>query len=144
MDLKSREIYEAPAAHVILKLHRDLEQQCLLKETIQFKKLIDAKWAYMTYHGEWYHPLKTALDAFIAETQAVVNGTFTVHLYKGTIDIVHRESPTSLFSPDIRSIKAAGFDQRWSANAAKIRGLPFEILAKQRDAMKKLVTGTRE
>ena len=66
MDLKSREIYEAPAAHVILKLHRDLEQQCLTKEEIQFKKMVDAKWAYMTYHGEWYHPLKADLDAFIA------------------------------------------------------------------------------
>ena len=138
MDLKSREIYEAPAAHVILKLHRDLEQQCLLKETIQFKKLIDAKWAYMVYHGEWYHPLKSALDAFVAATQDVVNGSFTVNLYKGNIDIVRRESPTSLFSPEIRSIKATGFDQRWSANAAKIRGLPFEILARQRVAMERI------
>ena len=138
MDLKSREIYEAPAAHVILKLHRDLEQQCLLKETIQFKKLIDAKWAYMVYHGEWYHPLKSALDAFVAATQDVVNGSFTVNLYKGNIDIVRRESPTSLFSPEIRSIKATGFDQRWSANAAKIRGLPFEILARQRVAMERM------
>ena len=143
MDLKSREIYEAPAAHVILRLHRDLEQQCLLKETVQFKKMIDAKWAYMTYHGEWYHPLKTALDAFIAETQPVVNGTYTVALYKGNIDIVKRESPTSLFSPEIRSIKASGVDQRWSANAAKIRGLPFEIVSKQNDAMAKLAKARR-
>ena len=137
MDLKSREIYEAPAAHVILKLHRDLEAQCLLKEEIQFKKLIDAKWAYMVYHGEWYHPLKAELDAFVAASQPMVNGSYTVSLYKGNIDIVRRESPTSLFSPEIRSIKASGFDQRWSANAAKIRGLPFEILAKRREAMER-------
>ena len=137
MDLKSREIYEAPAAHVILKLHRDLEQQCLPKEEIQFKKMIDAKWAYMVYHGEWYHPLKAELDAFVAASQPMVNGSYTVSLYKGNIDIVRRESPTSLFSPEIRSIKASGFDQRWSANAAKIRGLPFEILAKRREAMER-------
>ena len=135
MDLKSREIYEAPAAHIILKLHRDLEQQCLTKEEIQFKKMIDAKWAYMTYHGEWYHPLRAELDAFIEASQGVVNGSFRVKLYKGNIDIVTRESATSLFSPEIRSIKARGFDQRWCANAAKVRGLPFEILAKRRRIM---------
>ena len=131
MSLKSREIYEAPAAHVILKLHADLEQSCLTKEEIQFKKIIDARWAYMTYHGEWYHPLKNALDAFIHATQEPVNGTYKVMLYKGNIDITSRQSDTSLFSPEIRSIKAKGFDQRWCANAAKIRGLPFEILAKR-------------
>jgi len=135
MDLKSREIYEAPAAHIILKLHRDLEQQCLTKEEIQFKKMIDAKWAYMTYHGEWYHPLRAELDAFIAASQGVVNGSFRVKLYKGNIDIVTRESATPLFSPEIRSIKARGFDQRWCANAAKVRALPFEILAKRRRIM---------
>jgi argininosuccinate synthase len=135
MDLKSREIYEAPAAQIVLKLHRDLEQQCLMKEEIQFKKMIDAKWAYMTYHGEWYHPLKRSLDAYIEASQEVVNGSFTVALYKGNIDIRRRESRTSLFSPEIRSIKARGFDQRWCTNAAKIRGLPFEILAKRKKLM---------
>lgn len=135
MDLKSREIYEAPAAHVIIKLHRDLEQACLTKEEIQFKKIVDAKWAYMTYHGEWYHPLHDALDAFVATTQAMVNGKYEVKLYKGNIEITKRESETSLFSPEIRSIKARGFDQRWCANAAKVRGLPFEILAKRRQML---------
>jgi argininosuccinate synthase len=132
MDLKSREIYEAPAAHIILKLHRDLEAQCLSKEEIQFKKGIEHRWAYMTYHGQWYHPLKSHLDAFIASTQDVVNGSYKVKLYKGNIDIAERQSETSLFSPEIRSIKSRGFDQRWCANAAKIRGLPFEILARRK------------
>ncbi len=136
MDLKSREIYEAPAAHVILKLHRDLEQQCLPKEEIQFKKIVDARWAYMVYHGEWYHPLKADLDAFIAQSQKPVNGWFEVDLYKGNITIKKRESKTSLFTPEIRSIKSRGYDQRWAVNAAKIRGLPFEILAKRNQAMK--------
>jgi len=139
MDLKSREIYEAPAAHVILKLHRDLEQYCLTKEEVQFKKIVDAKWAYMVYHGTWYHPLKKALDAFVEETQDVCNGEYRVKLYKGNIEIVKRSSDTSLFSPEIRSIKATGFDQRWCANAAKVRGIPFEILAKRAAAMEKFL-----
>ena len=131
MDLKSREIYEAPGAHVILKLHRDLEQFCLTKDEIFFKKTVDAKWGYLVYHGMWYHPLRKALDAFIAATQDVVNGTYRVALYKGNIDIVGRDMPTSLFTPEIRSIKGSGFNQKQCKDAAAVRGLIFEILAKR-------------
>lgn len=137
MDLKSRELYEAPAATVILKTHRDLEQFCLTKDEIQFKKGIEQKWAYMTYHGEWFHPLKKALDAFIAATQDMVTGTIRVKLYKGNVDILTRESKTSLFSPEIRSIKATGFNQQMCTDAAKIRGLPYEILAKRAELLKR-------
>jgi argininosuccinate synthase len=132
MDLKSREIYEAPAATIILKLHRDLEQFCLTKDEIQFKRGIDQKWAYLIYHGMAYHPLRYDLDAFIETSQKVVNGKYKIKLYKGNIDIIYRESKTSLFTPEIRSIKATGFDQRRCADAAFIRGLPFEILAKRK------------
>ena len=132
MNLKSRELYEAPAATVILKTHRDLEQMCLTKDELLFKKGVEQRWAYMVYHGEWFHPLREALDAFIAKTQEMVKGTVRVKLFKGNVDIIYRDSPTSLFSPEIRSIKAGGFDQRTCADAAKIRGLIFEILAKRR------------
>jgi len=132
MDLKSREIYEAPAATILLKLHRDLEQFCLTKDEIQFKKGIDQKWAYLIYHGMAYHPLRYDLDAFIETSQKVVNGKYKIKLFKGNIEIINRESKTSLFSPEIRSIKTTGFDQRRCADAAFIRGLPFEILAKRK------------
>jgi argininosuccinate synthase len=132
MDLKSREIYEAPAATIILKLHRDLEQFCLTKDEIQFKKGIDQKWAFLIYHGMAYHPLRYDLDAFIEASQKVVSGKYKIKLFKGNIEIVNRESKTSLFSPEIRSIKATGFDQRRCADAAFVRGLPFEILAKRK------------
>lgn len=137
MNLKSREIYEAPAAAVILKTHRDLEQMCLTKEELMFKKGVEQKWAFMVYHGEWFHPLRKALDAFIAETQKMVNGTIKVKLYKGNADIVYRNSRSSLFSPEIRSIKSSGFSQPMCADAAKIRGLLFEILAKRDQIAKK-------
>lgn len=137
MELKSREIYEAPAAHVILKLHRDLEQQCLTKDEIQFKKTVDAKWAYLVYHGLWFSPLKQALDAFIMQTQQMVCGTIKAKLYKGNIEITHRESAHSLFAPEVRSIKGSSFDQRWCAHAAKVRGLPCEILSKRQQALSK-------
>jgi argininosuccinate synthase len=131
MDLKSREIYEAPGAHIILKLHRDLEQFCLTKDEIRFKKGIDRKWAYMMYHGEAYHPLRYALEAFIDQTQGVVNGTYKVKLYKGNIEIAARQSDTSLFAPEIRSIQATGFNQQMCRDAAFIRALPYRVLAKR-------------
>lgn len=132
MGLKSREIYEAPAATLLLKIHRDLEQFCLTKEEIQLKRQMEAQWATMVYHGEWFHPLKDALDAFIATTQHVVSGEYVVELYKGNISIVSRSSPGGLFFPDVRSIKSASFNQKDCAPAAHIRGLPYELMARRK------------
>lgn len=135
MDIKSREIYEAPAAHIILKLHRDLEQLCLTKDELMFKKMVDQRWAYMIYHGEAFHPLRFELDAFINQSQKVINGKYKVKLYKGNIEIVERYSEDSLFCPEIRSIKNRGFNQKRCADAAYVRGLPWLIRAR-RDAGK--------
>ncbi|HEU0003624.1 MAG TPA: argininosuccinate synthase [Ktedonobacteraceae bacterium] len=134
MGLKSREIYEAPASTILLKVHRDLEQFCLTKDEIQLKRQMDAHWSRMVYHGEWFHPLKNAIDAFIAATQSVVNGHYTIDLYKGNIDIVSRSSQSGLFFPDVRSIKSASFNQKESAPSAHLRGIPYELIAR-RDAM---------
>ncbi len=131
MGLKSREIYEAPAATILLKLHRDLEQYCLTKEEIQWKRQLDAQWAKMVYHGEWFHPLKDAIDAFIATTQTAVNGEYVVELYKGNIDIRERSSSSGLFFPDVRSIKSTSFNQKECAAAAHIRGIPYELIARR-------------
>ncbi len=131
MSLKSREAYEAPAATIILKLHQDLEQMCLTKEEVQFKPLVDQKWAYLVYHGAWFHPLKNNLDAFIERSQWAVNGRYVVELYKGNIDIVSRESDSTLFSRDIRSLATKGFDQRDSGPAVKIHGIQYQILAQR-------------
>lgn len=139
MGLKSREIYEAPAAGLILTLKVDLEAQCLTKEEREFKKSIDARWASLVYHGEWYHPLKDNLDAFISQSQKFVNGSIKAKLYKGNIECVEREnSASSLFFPEVRSIESNSFDQRWCADAARIRGLPFELLAKRREKVKEV------
>ena len=131
MGLKSREIYEAPAATLLLKVHRDLEQFCLTKEELQLKRQLEAQWAKMVYHGEWFHPLKDALDAFIATTQKAVNGEYVVELYKGNIDIIARDSQSGLFFSDVRSIKSASFNQKECAPAAHIRGLPYELIARR-------------
>ncbi|HLG62936.1 MAG TPA: argininosuccinate synthase [Ktedonosporobacter sp.] len=131
MGLKSREIYEGPAATILLAIHRDLEQYTLTKEEIQLKRQLDAQWARMVYHGEWFHPLKDAIDAFIASTQKVVNGEYVVDLYKGNIDIRSRSSISGLFFPDVRSISSASFNQKECAPAAHLRGLPYELIARR-------------
>ena len=131
MGLKSRELYEAPAAAVLLKLHHDLEQFTLTKEELDFKAGVDQKWAYLVYHGAWFNPLKSALDAFIETTQAQVSGTVTANLFHGTIDLVSRQSNHSLFFPEIRGLQSRSFNQQLCGPAALIGGLPWEVLAKR-------------
>ena len=133
MDLKSREVYEAPAATILLALHRDLEQLTLTKDELAFKRTVDARWSELVFGAEWFTPLKRDLDAFVLASQAVVNGTYEIELYKGNLTILRRLSPSSLYFPDIRSIQSPSFDQRWAGQAALIRGLPLELLAR-RDA----------
>ena len=129
VGLKSREAYEAPAAQVILTLHRDLEQLCLTKEQVQFKPQVERQWAYMVYHGGWFHPVKQDCDAFIASSQWAVNGQYTVELYKGNIDILERQSDSALFAPELRSLATSGWDQRDSGPATKIHAMQYKILS---------------
>ncbi len=129
--LKSREVYEAPAAEVILKLHRDLEQLCLTKEQVQNKPNIERLWAYQVYHGAWFHPFTEDCAAFIESSQAVVNGKYVAQLYKGNIDIISRETDSGLFAPELRSLASTGFQQPDSGPATKIHSLQYRIISKR-------------
>lgn len=104
MGLKSRGIYEAPAAEKLLKLHANLEHLVLTKE--QLKSEVDRLWADMVYHGMWLHPLKRDLDAFMDSTQRCVNGKCKVRLFKGNVLILQRDSKDILFAPELRFIFA--------------------------------------
>ncbi|MDW8022096.1 MAG: argininosuccinate synthase, partial [Nitrososphaerota archaeon] len=130
IGFKSREIYEAPAATVLLAAHADLEHLTLTKEQLRLKRQIDQLWADMVYHGLWIHPLRKDLDAFIDSTQRWVNGKVTIKLMKNAFQIIERESSDALFAPEIRSLKAAGFDQRDATGAVKIFTLPFQLYSK--------------
>ncbi len=131
IGFKSREIYEAPAATILLTAHADLENLTLTKEQLRLKRQIDQLWADMVYHGLWLHPLRRDLDAFIESTQRWVNGKVTIKLMKNSFQIIERESPDALFAPEIRSLKAAGFDQRDSTGAVKVFTLPFQLYSKK-------------
>ncbi len=129
--LKSREVYEAPAATVILKLHRDLEQLCLTKEQVQNKPNIERLWAYQVYHGAWFHPFTEDCAAFIESSQWAVNGKYVVSLYKGNIDIISRETDSGLFAPELRSLATSSFKQPDSGPATKIHALQYKIISKR-------------
>lgn len=127
MALKSREMYEAPAATILLNTHRDLEHLALTKEQLRLKHEIDRLWADMVYHGMWLHPLRKDLDAFMDSTQKFMNGTVTIKLYKGNVQITKRECKDSLFAPEIRSIKKATFDQKEATGSVNVYTLPYRL-----------------
>jgi len=131
LGLKSRELYEAPAATILLKTHADLEQLTLTKEQLRFKKEVDKIWAEMVYHAMWFHPLRKDLDAFIDSTQRYVSGRLDIKLYKGNVEIIGRESKYSLYSPELRSLKKSGFDQRDSTGAVRLYALSYQLYSKR-------------
>lgn len=131
IGFKSREIYEAPAATLLLAAHSDLEHLTLTKEQLRLKSQMDLIWSDIVYHGLWLHPLRKDLDAFIDSTQRRVNGTLTISLHKGSYTIIKRESDDALFAPEIRSLKTEGFDQRDSTGAVKIYTLPLQLYGRK-------------
>lgn len=132
IGLKSRELYEAPAATILLKTHADLEHLTLTKEQLRLKHEVDRIWADMVYHAMWFQPLRRDLDAFIDSTQEYVNGTTYIKLYKGKIEIIRRESGDSLFAPELRSVKKGGFDQRQSTGAVNVYSIPYRLYGRRR------------
>ncbi len=117
LGIKSREVYECPAAQVLLTAHKSLEQLVLTRETIKFKEIVEAKWSELVYRGLWKEPLKEALDEFIDKTQERVCGEVKVELYNKNARVVSRESPFSLYSKEIIS-----YDKK-AAESKEIEGL---------------------
>jgi argininosuccinate synthase len=126
VGIKSREIYEAPAALAILAAHRELETLTLTRDVLRFKTTVEQRYAELAYEGLWFTPLKSALDAFVAETQKTVTGTVRLKLYKGNSTIVGRKAPNALYSEDLATYDpnstfdeaaAAGFIALWGLSA---------------------------
>lgn len=98
IGIKSREIYESPAGHILNMAHNDLEYLTMIKEMKHFKNQVDQKYSELIYNGRWFNPLKTSLDAFLNETQRRVTGTIGLRLYKGRAQVVTRQSAFSLYN----------------------------------------------
>ena len=108
VGLKVRDIYEAPAAAILLTAHQELEKLVGTIHQNQFKPELDRKWAYLVYAGLWWEPLRTDLDAYMEAANAQVTGTIGLRLYKGSVRVVTRSSPNAVYDADLASFAESG------------------------------------
>jgi argininosuccinate synthase len=127
VGIKSREIYEAPAATILHSAHKELESMVLDRELQHFKEIAALKYAELVYYGLWYSPLKQALDAFVQKTQRNVTGSIRMKLFKGSCVAVGRKSRHSLYKRELSTYgKEDQFDQKLAEGFIKIWGMPYK------------------
>jgi argininosuccinate synthase len=125
VGIKSREIYECPAALTLIQAHKELETMTLTKDVLRFKATVEQRYAELTYDGLWFTPLKRALDAFIAQTQRTVTGAVRLKLYKGSSTVVGRTAPWALYSKELATYDPnSTFDEGAAAGFIALWGLP--------------------
>ena len=135
VGIKSREVYECPAATVILEAHKDLEKAVLTRHELLYKQGVEEQWSLLVYTGLWMEPLREDLEAFINKTQERVTGKVKVKLYKGGLRVVGRSSPMSLYDLGLATYgQETTFDQTWSKGFIELWGLPTRAanIAKRR------------
>lgn len=130
VGIKSREVYEAPAAVILYQAHAELEKLVLDKETLHFKKHLSHKYTELIYNGLWFSPLREALDAFFAKLQPVVTGVIRLKLHKGNCIVVGRKSEYSLYDFALATYdEQDAFDHKAGEAFCKIWGLPLKVIA---------------
>lgn len=134
VGIKSREIYEAPAAMTLIVAHEALENVTLEREQARFKRRVDERWAELVYDGQWFSPLKKSLDAFINDSQEYVSGTIRMVLHGGRATVTGRKSDTSLYDFNLATYDTGdSFDQSHAKGFIEIYGLAAKQAA-ARDA----------
>ena len=124
IGIKSREVYETPAATCLIEAHSDLEKMVHTKHENKFKSLIDDEWSWLVYSGLWEDPLRKDLDAFIDQTQKRVSGTVKLKLYNGSLRVVGRKSKYSLYSYKVATYgKGSTFDQKLAKGFVELWGM---------------------
>lgn len=130
VGIKSREVYETPAAEVLLKAHKELEDLTLERDLAHFKPYIEKELSDTIYNGLWFSPLMDSLLAFLHESQKTVNGTIKLKLFKGNVWVQGRKSPNSLYDKDLATYTSAdSFDQEAAQGFIKLWGLPTQVSA---------------
>ena len=132
IGIKSREIYESPAALLLIDAHQQLESLVLDRELIHFKYLIEEKIAKLVYYGLWFTPLINCLNSFIGESQKYVSGVIKIKLEYKNYSVVGRKSKYSLYDVKLATYKKDdAFDPKHSESFIKMWGYPYEILSKK-------------
>ncbi len=133
VGVKSRECYECPAALTIINAHKALEDLCLERDVLHHKLALEQLWGDCVYNGQWFSPLKEALDAFMAHTQQCLTGTIMLKLYKGSCTVVGRKSDYSLYSFELATYgQGDEFDQGAAAGFIELHALSCKVWAKNR------------
>jgi argininosuccinate synthase len=133
VGIKSREIYEAPGAMVLITAHTELEHVTLERELARFKRTTDQRWGELVYDGLWFSPLKRALESFVADTQQHVTGEIRLVLHGGHIAVNGRRSSESLYDFNLATYDEGDtFDQSSAKGFVHVHGLSSKIAA-QRD-----------
>ncbi len=130
VGMKSRGIYETPGGTLLMVAHRELEHLVLDRDTMEMKDMLAPKYAELIYNGQWYTPVREALDVFVEYTQRYVSGTVRMKLYKGNIIIAGRRSPNSLYREDFATF---GVDEIYNQKEAEgfinLFGLAMKVRA---------------
>ncbi len=130
VGMKSHGVYETPGGTILLAAHRELESLVLDKETVLFKDMVALRYAELVYNGQWFSPLREALDAFVDNTQGPVTGEVRLKLYKGNIIPAGRRSPFSLYREDFATFGQEDvYDQSDARGFINLFGLPLKVRA---------------
>jgi argininosuccinate synthase len=130
VGMKSHGVYETPGGTILVEAHQALEQLCLDKETLHYKQQAALKYADLVYNGQWYTPLRAALDAFVEITQQNMTGQVRLKLYKGSVILVGRRSPFSLYREDFATFGEDDvYNQADAEGFIKLFGLPLKVHA---------------
>lgn len=129
VGMKSRGVYETPGGTVLYHAHRVLESICLDKMTSHMKEQLSITYADLVYNGQWFTPLREALDAFVESTQKTVTGKVKLKLYKGNIINSSVSSPYSLYSEDIATFGESDYSQKDAEGFINLYGLPIKVRA---------------
>lgn len=144
IGMKIRDIYEAPAAEIIISAHKKLEHYVSTRREYEFKELVDQKWAYLCYDGLWLEPLMDDLNAFIDQVNQKVTGKVTLKLYKGVAQVLTLETPNSIFDEKLATFMVSeGLNQNASAGFIEHFSLQMK-LAQRRQHTALLAIGGRE
>ena len=127
VGMKSRGVYETPGGTILYEAHKALEQLCLERDLFHEKIRLATRYAELTYNGQWFHPLREALQSFMDEANRVVTGTVTVKLYKGTAMAIKADSPKSLYDEQLASFAMDGYDITAARGFIDLYGLPMQV-----------------
>ena len=130
VGMKSRGVYETPGGTLLLTALRELESLCLDRESAHYKEVVAHKYAEMVYFGQWFTPLREALDAFVDSLMRPVSGEVKLKLYKGNVIVAGRSSKNTLYRPDLASFTMGlSYNQKDAEGFINIFGLPLKVKA---------------